>query len=73
MPQAEEGNTTAELTREKVRIHRRGRAPLLGRGEKEGWTAIGNSLHWSVCVPADSQRVGRLGHRLLLVRSLLLV
>ena len=38
----------AEGTREKVQTSWRGKAPLLGRGEEEGWTAIGNSLHWSV-------------------------
>ena len=45
---AKEGNTTAEGTWEKVWTCRRGKSPLLGRGEKEGWAAIGNSLHWSV-------------------------
>ena len=48
---AKEGNTTAEGTWEKVWTCRRGKAPLLGRGEKEGRSAIGNSLHRSVHMP----------------------
>ena len=41
----------AQGTWEKVWTHRRGKAPLLGRGEEEGWAAIGNSLHQSVHKP----------------------
>ena len=62
-----------ERTQEKIQTCRRGKVPLLGRGEEEGWTTIGNSLHWSVRMPMGSQRVGQLWHRLRVVRSLLLV
>ena len=41
----------AEGTQEKVWTCRRGKAPLLGRGEEEGWATIGNSLHLSVHMP----------------------
>ena len=34
----------AEGTREKVQTRRRGKAPLLGRGEEEGQAATENSL-----------------------------
>ena len=34
----------AEGTWETVQSHRRGKVPLLGRGEGEGQTTIGNSL-----------------------------
>ena len=44
MPQAEEGNAMEERTQEKIQTCRRGKVPLLGRGEEEGWTTIGNSL-----------------------------
>ena len=51
MPWVKEGNTTAERTWEKVWTQGRGKVPLLERGkEQEGW---GNSLHWSVRMPAD--------------------
>ena len=53
MPWAKEGRTMAEGAWEKVQAHRRGRAPLLGRGEEEGWVAIGNSQLWSVHMPVD--------------------
>ena len=49
--QAKEGNATAEGTWEKVWTRRRGKAPLLWRGEEEEQAAIGNSLLWSVCMP----------------------
>ena len=42
----------AEGTWEKVWSLKRGKVPLLGRGEEEGWAPIGNSLHRSVCRPA---------------------
>ena len=51
-PQVGEGNTTAEGTWEKVQTRKRGKAPLLGRGEEEEWTAIGNSLLLSVHMPS---------------------
>ena len=41
----------AEGTREKVWTHRRGKAPLLGRGEEKGRAAIGNSLLQSMRMP----------------------
>ena len=46
--QAGEWKAMAEGTPEKVWTHRRGKAPLLGRGQEEGQTTIGNSLHPSV-------------------------
>ena len=52
VPWAKEGNNTAEGTQEKVWADRRGKAPLLGRGEEEEQPTIGNSLSWSVCMPA---------------------
>ena len=42
-PQAKEGNTTGEGTQEKVWIQKRGKSPLLGKGEEEGQDTIGNS------------------------------
>ena len=45
MPRVKEGNVMAEGTREKVLTHRSSKAPLLGRGELEGWATIGISLH----------------------------
>ena len=46
MPRAVEGNATAEGTREKVQTCRRGKAPLLGRGEEEGGaTTVGLESH----------------------------
>ena len=63
----------AEGTREKVWTHRRGKVPLLGRAREGGGTAIGNSLHQRLHMPVGSQRVGRLWHRLLAARSLLLI
>ena len=44
-PWAGEWNIIAEGTWEKVLTHRRGKVPLLGRGEEEGKAVIGNSLH----------------------------
>ena len=41
----------AEGTQEKVQTHRRGKVPLLGRGEEEGQATIGNSLHRSMRMP----------------------
>ena len=38
----------AEGTWEKFWTHRRGKAPLLGRGKEEGRAAIGKSLHCSM-------------------------
>ena len=72
MPQAEEGNAMAEGTQEKVQTCRRGKAPLLGRGEEEGQAAIGNSLHWSVCMP-EVLECGVTLWRLWAARSLLLI
>ena len=43
----------AEGTQEKVQTCRRDKVPLLGRAEEEGWTIIGNSLGWSMCMPTD--------------------
>ena len=43
-PQAEEGNTMAEGTQEKVRTHRRGKAAL-SVGERRTGEARGNALH----------------------------
>ena len=51
MPWAGEWNAIAEGTQEKVWTHRRGKVPLLGRGEEEGPAAIGNSLGQSVHMP----------------------
>ena len=51
VPWAKEGNATAEGTQEKVWTGRRGKTPLLRRGEAEGWASIGNNLLWSVCMP----------------------
>ena len=45
------GTPWAEGTQEKVRTCRRGNVPLLGRGEEEGWAAIGNLLGWNMCMP----------------------
>ena len=42
----------AGRTLEKVRTHRRDRAPFLWRGREEGQAAIENSLCWSVRMPA---------------------
>ena len=47
MPQAKEGNAMSEGTWENGQTRRRGKVPLLGRGEEEGRAAIGNSLCWS--------------------------
>ena len=72
MPQANEGNTMAEGTWEKVRTRRRGKEPLLGREEEEGQAAIGNSLLQSKCMPAGLEGGVPLW-RLRVARSLLLV
>ena len=45
MPRARERNTRAEGTWEKVWTRRRGKGPLLGTREEEGWTTVENSLH----------------------------
>ena len=62
----------AEGSREKVWTRRRGKAPLLGKGEEEGWAAIGNSLPWSVHVPMGLEGRAAL-QRLWVARSLLLI
>ena len=50
-PWAEEGNATAEETREKVHTCRRGNVPLLGR-VRGGGTDLHRKLHaLSVCMP----------------------
>ena len=41
----------AEGTWEKVQTCRRGKEPLLERGEGKGQTTIRNSLCWRVCMP----------------------
>ena len=46
MPWAKKWNTMTEGTWEKVWTHRRNKAPLMGRGEEDGWVAIGNSMLW---------------------------
>ena len=69
---AEEGNAMAEGTQAKVRTCRRGKEPVLGR-EEEGWTAIGNFLHQSLCMPSGSQGARQLQCRLYAARSLLLI
>ena len=51
MPWAKEWNATAEGTQEKFWTRRRGKVPLLGGGEEEGWATIGNSLLRSMHVP----------------------
>ena len=52
--------------------HRRGKVPLLGRGEEEGAATIGNSLHQSMCMPVGLE--GRVAlYRIWAVRSLLLI
>ena len=48
VPWAKEGNAMAEGTQKKVWTHRKGKAPLLGRGEEEGWAAMENSLSQSM-------------------------
>lgn len=40
MLRAAEWKATTEGTWEKVWTHRRDKVPVLGRGEKEGWTTI---------------------------------
>ena len=62
----------AEGTREKVWTHRRGREPLLGRGEEEGPAAVGNALLQSVRMPKGLEGGAALT-RLRLARSLLLI
>ena len=59
MPQAKKGNTTTEETRERVLTCRRGKVPLLGRGEEDTGTTIGNSLRWSVHMLKGLEGVGR--------------
>ena len=56
MLRAGDWKTTAEGTQEKVQTHRRGKAPLLGRGEEEGQGTI--ETPWApVCTLASgSQR-----------------
>ena len=72
MPQAKEGNAMSEGTWENVQTRRRGKVPLLGRGEEEGRAAIGNSLGWSVHMPTGLEGVAAL-QRLQMERRLLLV
>ena len=62
----------AEGTQEKVQPCRRDKVPLLGRAEEEGWTIIGNSLGWSMCMPTDLEGWVALW-RLQAVRSPLLI
>ena len=71
-PNTEEGNAIAQGTWEKVWTHRRGKAPLLGRGEEEGQAVIGNSLCWSMHMPVCLDG-GVALQRLWAVRSHLLV
>ena len=52
VPQAEEGNTTAKGTQEKVQTCRREKMPLSGRARGGGADAVGNSLHLKVCPQA---------------------
>ena len=62
----------AEGTWEKVWTHRKGKVPLLGRGEEKEWATIGNSLLWSVCMPVGLEG-GAAVWRLWAERSLLLI
>ena len=55
MLRAGEWKAMAEGTWEKIWTCRRGKVPLVGRGEEEGQAPIGNSLGPSMCVPASSQ------------------
>ena len=73
MSWAEEGNATAEGTREKVWTCRRGKVPLLGRARGGGTDHYRKLSHWNMCILAGSQRAGWLWLRLWAVRSLLLV
>ena len=61
----------AEGTWEKVWTLRRSKVPLSGRGEEEEQATIGNSLHWSVCMPTGLEG-GVALQRPQAVRSLLL-
>ena len=72
MPWTKEGNDMAEGTQEKVQTCRRGKAPLFGRRVEEGQATIGNSLLWSVCMPAGLEGRAAL-QRLWAVRSLLVI
>ena len=72
MPRAEKGMPPAEGTLEKVQTCRRGKAPLLGRGEEEELAALRNSMHQSICMPAGLEG-GVALHRLWVARSLLLL
>ena len=56
MLRAGEWKDMAEGTQEKVHTHRRGKSPLLGRGEKEGQATIENALGPSghTCPPEHS-------------------
>ena len=55
---AGEWKATTEGTWKKVQTHRRGKVPLLGRGEEEGPAAIENSLSPSVCTcPPDHREL----------------
>ena len=62
----------AEGMWEKAWIHRRGKAPLLGKGEEKGWSAIGDSLRQSVRMPTGFEG-GVALQSLWEVRSLLLI
>ena len=72
MPWAKEGNTMEEGSQEKVWTCRRGKAPLLGRGEEKGRATIGDSLLWSMGMPMGLEGRGVL-QKLWAARSLLLV
>ena len=72
VPQVKEGNAMAERIQENVQTHRRGKAPLLGKGEEEGQATTGNSLLRRMRMPMGLEG-GVALWRLLTVRSLLLV
>ena len=62
----------AEGTPEKVQTRRRGKVPLLGRGEQEGRVNIEDSLPWLMLIPTGLEGVAAL-QRLQGARSLSLV
>ena len=55
MLRAGQWKATTEGTR-KVWTHRRDKAPVLGKGEEEGYAAIEYSLHPSVCAFPPASR-----------------
>ena len=61
-----------EGTQKKVQTYRRGKAPLLGRGEEEQWATKGNSLLWSMHMPTGLEGRAYL-QRLWAARNLLLI